>query len=280
MRRFLPMERVLFAVAAAASLALGPAPAQARPAPRPPLEELRLAILPIDNLTARVIPADELRAAIAERLAARGIALLGPEPLTAILAARRVRWVGGLTADAGRALWEEQQTNAVLVTSLDMYEDASPPRIGLSARLVGTGPEGARVLWATSFAMAGEERPGLLNLGYVGDPAVLTGRALDRLADEVSAYLRTGAIPRIEHGSQKRFRPRAVHVAPEAPRWGNEPLRVAVLPFSNDSTRRQAGEILAYRYLAALVGIPGVTVVEPGEVRRVLLETRLIQEGG
>jgi hypothetical protein len=150
----------------------------------------------------------------------------------------------------------------------------------LTARLVGAGPEGAQVLWATGFALAGEERPGLLALKYVGDPAVLTEMALDRLADELGTFIMTGEIPQIERGAQRRFRPRAVHVAPEAPRWGQEPFRIAVLPFSNDSTRRQAGEILAYRLIAALVGVPQVTIVEPGEVRRVLLETRLIQEGG
>jgi hypothetical protein len=279
-RRFLPSNQALVVAVAAAALAFGVAPALARPAPSPPRDEVRMAIFPIDNLAARAIPADELRAGIAERLAGSGIALLDPGPLSAILAERRVRWVGGVTGDTGRALWSEQRTNLVLVTSVDMYDDASPPHLGLSARLVGTGPEGVQVLWAASFALAGEERPGLLGLGFVDDPAVLTGRALDRLADGVSAYLRTGAIPRIERGSQRRFRPRAFHAAPEAPRWGAEPLRIAVLPFSNDSTRRQAGEIIAYRYVSALVGIPGITVVEPGEIRRVLLETRLIQEGG
>lgn len=264
----------------AIALGTGAFPAHGAPPPARPFETLRMAILPIDNMTGRAIPSDDLAAGIAERLSARGIALLEPEALDAVLASGRVRWVGGVSADTARALWARHRANAALVTSVEMFEDGSPPRIGLTARLVGTGEDGARVLWATSLAVAGEERPGLLGLGLIDDPVVLINQALDGLADELAAFVATGAIPRAERGSQRRFRPRAVHVSPEAPRWGEEPLRVAVLPFSNDSPRRQAGEVLSYRLIAALVGVPGVTVVEPGEVRRVLLETRLIQEGG
>lgn len=262
------------------AVAVGVSAAAAATTSSRPFETLRLAILPIDNMTGRAIPLEDLRGGIADRLAARGITLLDPDELGTVLAAGRVRWVGGVSAGTARTLWERHRVNAVLVTSLDMFEDAAPPRLGLTARLVETGPEGAQVLWATGFALAGEERPGLLALNYVEDPAVLTEMVLDRLADELVTFLMTGEIPQIERGAQRRFKPRAVHVAPEAPRWGQEPLRVAVLPFSNESTRRQAGEILAYRLIAAIVGVPQVTIVEPGEVRRVLLETRLIQEGG
>jgi hypothetical protein len=275
-RSALLMAMAILALAGAA----GESAARAATEPSRHFETLRLAILPIDNMTGRAIPLEDLRGGIADRLAARGIALLDPDELGTVLSAGRVRWVGGVSADTGRTLWERHRVNAVLVTSLDMYEDDSPPRLGLTARLVEAGPEGVRVRWATGFALAGEEQPGLLALKFVDDPAVLTEMALDRLAGELVTFLTTGEIPQVRRGAQRRFRPRAVHVAPEAPRWGQEPFRVAVLPFSNDSTRRQAGEILAYRLLAAIVGVPQVTIVEPGEVRRVLLETRLIQEGG
>ncbi len=278
MRRWMAMTGSLLAAAALLPMA-SPAAAAAAP-PARPFAELRLAVLPIDNLSGGSAPVDEIHTVLTGMLAARGITLLDGESLRAALASRRTRWVGGVDAGLGRALWEEQRTNAVLVTNLDMFEGASPPRIGLSARLVGTGPDGVQVLWATAFALAGEEKPGLLELKLVEDPGVLTARALERLVDELGAFIQTGVVPHAGRAPQKRFQPRAFHAAPEAEPLGGEPLRVAVLPFSNDSIRRQAGEIVCNRSIAALVGIPGLTIVEPGEVRRVLLETRLIQEGG
>jgi len=277
-RRWMAMTGSLLGAAALLATASPPAAAVAPPAP--PFTELRLALLPIDNLSGGSAPVDEIHAVLAGMLAAQGITLVDAEPLRAVLASRRTRWVGGVDAGLGRTLWEEQRTNAVLVTNLDMFEGASPPRIGLSARLVRTGPDGVQVLWATAFALAGEEQPGLLELKLVEDPGVLTARALERLAAELGAFLQTGVVPHAGRAPQKRFRPRAFHAAPEAEPLGGEPLRVAVLPFSNDSSRRQAGEIVSNRSIAALVGIPGLTIVEPGEVRRVLLETRMIQEGG
>ena len=277
-RRSQALSLVLAAVAALAA----PSVPAAEPAPAgTPLAELRLAILPFDNLSGGPAPIDALRNELSAMLAERGVTLLDPEVLRGELAERRVRWVGGVDAGTARALWDRHRVNAVLVTHLDLVGGVDgPPRVGLSARLVGTGPDGARVLWATGFDMAGEERPGLLDLGLVHDPVVLTARALGRLSDELVAYLSTGEQPSVKRGTQRRFRPRAFHATPEVAPLGTEPLRVAVLPFSNDSTRRQAGEIVGYRTLSALVAIPGLTLVEPGEVRRVLLETRLIQEGG
>ena len=248
---------------------------------KPPLTELRLAILPFDNLSGGSAPIDAIRDQLSGMLAARGVTLLDPAALRSVLAERRVRWVGGVDAGTARALWLGHRVNAVLVTHLDLLggEDG-PPRIGLTARLVGTDADGARVLWATSFDLAGEERPGLLALGFVDDPAILTARALERLSNELLAYFESGEQPRARRSTQRRFRPRAFHATPDVAALGAEPVRVAVLPFSNDSARRQAGEILAYHTLSALSEVPGLTLVEPGEVRRVLLETRLIQEGG
>jgi hypothetical protein len=269
---------VLAALAALAALSV---PAAEPAATKPPFTELRLAVLPFDNLSGGPAPIDALRDELSGMLAERGVTLLDPAALRSVLAERRVRWVGGVDSGTARALWQGHQVNAVLVTHLDLIgSEDGPPRIGLVARLVGTGADGARVLWATSFDLAGEERPGLLDLGLVHDPVVLTSRALERLSSELVAYLQSGEPPRMKRSTQRRFRPRAFHAAPDVAALGAEPLRIAVLPFSNDSARRQAGEIIGYRTLAALAAIPGLTLVEPGEVRRVLLETRLIQEGG
>ncbi len=57
-------------------------------------------------------------------------------------------------------------------------------------------------------------------------------------------------------------------------------MSVAVLPFRNESTRRNAGEILAHHFIRELSNAGKFDVVEPGEVRQVLLQSRTIMEGG
>jgi len=54
---------------------------------------------------------------------------------------------------------------------------------------------------------------------------------------------------------------------------------IAVLPFVNDARRRDAGEVVALRFLAPLVASGTVEVVEPGEVRAEMLAYRLGASG-
>lgn len=276
-----PTGRCAAVLAAAAVCAAGTPPAgAAEPPAARPLSELRVAVMPIDNLTGRAIPGEPWREEIVRKLRQRGLEVADQEALDQLLAERRVRWVGGIPAELARQLEERLGADAALITHVDLFDDGGPLRFGLTARLVAAEPEGARVLWATGVALAGEESPGLLDLGLIDDPLELTLRGLDELVDGVAGFAASGTPARVPRGAQRRFRPRAFHRPPDAARPGGEPLRVAVLPFSNDSTRRQAGEIVGNRFVAALVGVPGLAVVDPGEVRRVLLETRLIQEGG
>jgi hypothetical protein len=57
-------------------------------------------------------------------------------------------------------------------------------------------------------------------------------------------------------------------------------LRIAVLPFLNESTRRNAGEIMTLHFLRGLSDQENLLVIEPGEVRQALLMSRTIMEGG
>jgi hypothetical protein len=48
----------------------------------------------------------------------------------------------------------------------------------------------------------------------------------------------------------------------------------------NETKRGEAGEVVALHFLRQLATIPGVRIVEPGLVRKQLLEFRLIMPGG
>jgi hypothetical protein len=57
-------------------------------------------------------------------------------------------------------------------------------------------------------------------------------------------------------------------------------VRIAVLPFANDSTTRNAGDLLTLQMVRHARTAPGVEVIEPGVVREALLRAHLIQEEG
>jgi hypothetical protein len=273
-------------VAAALALAAG-RPSEANgPAPAAAVSELaalRVAILPIDNLSEAAAPLAEIRGELRDALASRRVVVLAEDDLENFMRRHRMRDTSGLAREMGRALREETGAGAVLVTSLDLYVESSPPKLALTSRLVSTGDD-VRILWMDSAGRAGDEDPGFLGLGSIEDPLVLRDLVLARLADSLAESL-SGAGERPARGERhdrpaRRFRPRSYYRSAPVSAEGKSRLRVAVLPFSNDSTFPRAGEIVTLQIVRALADSHQVEIVEPGIVREALLNARLIQEEG
>jgi TolB-like protein len=272
----------LLLAAAASTPGLAGDGAPVAPSP-PPGHGTSIAILPFENLGDAAAPVAEIRETLRRKLADRGIVLLDDESLQKFMRQHRMRYIGGLARDMGRALSTETGAVAALVTSIDLYAEKDPPKLALTCRLVSAGEE-THVLWMESAGLAGDERPGFLGLGRIEDPLVVRGRVTDRIAEALARHL-SGAQARrdiapLQPREPRRFRPRSAYRSPVAPAAGSGPVRVAVLPFSDESATRHAGEILSLQILASLVRAGGVEVVEPGVVREVLLNARLIQEEG
>ncbi len=242
-----------------------------------------IAVLPFEALSGSVAPVTAIREALVGRLAARGVPLLGEEALETFMRRHRVRYIGGLALETGRAFRSETGAGAVLVTSVDLYAEKDPPRLALTSRLISTGDR-ARILWMDSARMAGNEAPGFLGLGRIDDQRALRDRVIDRLADSLARHLSRGVGRPAEapDGARppRRFRPRISSRSPGIPSGGDGPVRIAVLPFSDGSTTRHAGEILFLQVLRSLVEAGSAEVLEPGVVREVLLKARLVQEQG
>jgi hypothetical protein len=268
----------LSAVVLAASLALlarAPARAAAPPAAASPLV---LAVLPLDNRTAGVAPVDEVRWALVDQLAASGLTVLPDDTLEAFLAKYRVRYTGGVADDLAQALGAELGATGILVTTLDLYDDGDPPALALTARLLVPG-SARGIAWIDGFAMVGDESPGFLGTAAVHEVATLIDRAAARLVrslvDAAGADFAVRAEP-----AKGRFHPRRAWVADDFEMRRDPPARVAVLPFRNDSERRHAGDLVALQLLRQLATRTDLHVIDPGEVRRALLQARLVAEEG
>jgi hypothetical protein len=260
------------------------APAARSPEPAIPAQApaLPIAVLPFDNLGDTAAPVERIRAALWNKLADRHVALVDDQDLLSFMRRHRMRYIGGLGREMGRALQAETGARAVLVASVDLYAEKDPPKLALTCRLVSAGEE-TRILWMDGAALDGDEAPGFLGLGRIADPRLVLDRVTGRLADSLGRFL-TGEDAAPKHLSRarasRRFRPDVAYRLSKPPAERSGSARVAVLPFADESSTRRAGEVLSLRVLRSFVQAGGVEVVEPGVVRDVLLSARLIQEGG
>ena len=234
-----------------------------------------LAVFPVDNLSGGSVPAEQVRQYLIDRLAANGISVLGVSRLDAFMAQHRVRYAAGIDVPTADALRTETGVQAVVLASVELSSEAIPPKIAFVVRVVSITGE-PTVVWADDTGLAGDDAPGLFELGIIDDYRDLLGKALSRASESLLSYLATGEIRKVKAAS--KFRPKSVfhQVA-----WDrNAAYRVAVLPFVNLSDRRNAGEVLTLLFMRHLSALPHLRVVDSGVVRQQLLAARIIMDGG
>ena len=236
-----------------------------------------MVVLPFENLSAAIVPVKEIRAALIARLKNQGFDVLDDETLEKIMARHRIRYVGGIDQVAAQAFKAEAGIEGVLVTSLEMYIESVPPKIGIISRLVSTG-EQTTILWMDGVGMAGDDSPGVLGLGLVEDPKTLLTNALQSLSDSLANFVWNDKRPVPRKKRERRFEPKIAYRSPEIN--PAEKYTVAVVPFLNTATRRFAGEIVVLHFVEELIKLGEFNVLELGAVRQRLLNARVILEGG
>ncbi len=244
----------------------------------------RLVALPLVDLAGGGADHAALDALLAEHLAALGFDLVPADAVLGLLRRQRMRYTGGVTPAARSSMRDELGADAVFVVSLDLFETGPPPHIALDARIVTT--DSGRIAWTHDVALSGDDHPGVLGRGEVLEIERLAElcalRLLEPLAEtDLARAAGVGAASGVWRTppERKRHRPRRVFRDPELAAT-ERPLRVAVLPFDDRAVRPDAGDALAGLFATHLAGRAGLEVIEPGEVRDVLLRGRVIQEQG
>ena len=139
--------------------------------------DVRVAVLPVENLSGAAAPLKKIRESLTGELKARGFRVLDGNILEEFMAGHRMRHIGGIDGATARALMEQTGAGAVLISSLELYDGTMPPKISLTTRLVSTA-DPPTVLWMDSAGMAGDDSPGILDLGVIEDPNVLLKKAI------------------------------------------------------------------------------------------------------
>ena len=257
-----------------------------------------IAVLPVDNLTGGRAPLQTVDRMLREKLEERGFRLLEDDVLEAFMKQYRVRQTGGVGSQVFLGVKEETGAEAVLLTSLETFQAADPPRVALFSRLVSSGDR-PEIEWAEGVGLAGDGAPGLLALGRIDDPEVLLDRAVKCLADSLErSFSQSGdarsAVSRnqvnecdirgevvassLEEKGSRRHRPQSFFRSPIIN--SEKRYSVAVIPFLNLSERRNAGKILAFHFVDQMLRNDFLTVIEPGLVIEQLLKYRIVMEAG
>lgn len=238
---------------------------------------LPIAVLPVYNLSGLPAPLSEIRQSLINSLKKQGFNTLDDNVLERSLARHRIRHVGGTNSMTAAALGKETGAETVLITSLELYSEISPPKIALSSRLVSTGSSPS-ILWMDGIGMAGDDSPGILGLGLIEDPRTLLKKAVGHLTASLAGHL-AGQRDKIKTPKKRRkFWPRVLYRSPVIA--SDMKYRVAVLPFFNLSQRKYAGEIIALHFVKQFGELENFDVIEPGVVRHSLLRYRIIMDDG
>lgn len=232
-----------------------------------------VALFPPHAPSLRDAPIDRVADFLRESLEAEGFRVLPTADLDRFLERHRVRYTAGIDEETAAALGVETGVSGAILTEIEDWQPGETPRFAMISRFV-TADSSASIAWIDGAAFHGEDHPGFLDLGLVHDPEVLLRRACETLA----ASLRAGSD--VASPVERRFRPRTFAFNEARGESTAELPRVAVLPFLTEGPARERGELVALELVRALGNSGTSRVLEPGVVRRALLDARVIQDGG
>ena len=233
-----------------------------------------IAFFPLENLSGVKAPLSKISRNYKKLLEAKGLNFLSDERMEDFMFRHRVRYTGGIGSKLAHALREEG-VEAVVITSLESYDESVSPKIALTSRLVlcRDFPE---IVWIDGVGITGEDSPGLLGLKRILQMEKLQQKALDKLTGSLQNAL-AGNSDNVSKSSNK-INPRDFYLATDfAP---EKHYRIAVVPFLNKYARRNAGFVVPLHFINRLSRYENLQIVEPGLVREQLLKYRLIMQAG
>lgn len=229
------------------------------------------------NLSGTAAPLAALKLSFALELRKRGLRILDENELEKFIVRNRVRYTAGIDEVTAQALKKETGVDAVLIISLELFNESMPPKVALTSRLVSTG-ETPSILWVDGVGLAGDDAPGLLGLGLIEEPTMLADKAVGKLSQSLVDHLSGGTSKAVGDSTKGRFQPKIAYRSPELEQGKRH--TIAIAPFFNESERKNAGEMVVLQFMRGLSGYPDFDVIEPGLVRKAFLNLRIIMDEG
>ncbi|MBI4682024.1 MAG: hypothetical protein HY757_02855 [Nitrospirae bacterium] len=211
----------------------------------------RVALLPFDNLTEDKTALRHVMPFLIGRLEERGLEVVDEDNLNSLLCKERVRETGYVSKEIARKIREEFGAETVLAGAIISFSTQETPKFGILARLIDSND--GRILWADFASATGDDFITILGLGKLQTVFSLIPRVTDMLFADF----------KIE-GLQKKAEPS---------------YKIAVMPFLNNSDRKNAGIIAMYMFIIELLKNQKFEPIEYGNIRDIIVSLRIRNKG-
>lgn len=236
--------------------------------------EMRVVLLPLENLSRNDVAVRELAPAVAAALVTRGYVVAAGDEVDKALDERGVRYLDSLDEKTRSALLTGLHADAVAFGSLYVDEGGPEPILALSFRLVTT--DGATLFSSIAgIAAIQTNHEGLFGEARAATREELVARTVERLTKGLPAP-GASALPESRRKPLELAAPRTFRSASLPHR---ERRRVAVLPLANASSSLAAGRVVGELLFRRLAASPDLAPVEPAELREALLSTKVRDYG-
>jgi len=232
-----------------------------------------IGVVPFYNLAGAPEATATIESEVVRRLERRGFAVTSGDPVRAHLRAHRIRARHELSKQQARALADVLGVRYLMVGTIDVWAQNGGPEIALSARILD--PATGQTVWAGSAGLHTVEAPGLLALARPDTMEAAARKAVRGLFSSLSVKKRKdGGV--VSPRARRKPRKGALAEAPIVFRHPafdpKAPLRIAVLPLTNRTLSADAPGIINEQLLDWLMNAGNVEVIDPGELRQVLVE--------
>ncbi len=215
------------------------------------VSEKTMALLPLDNLSEFNQAPIYVMPVLGGQLEQKGITLIDQKLMNKLLVRERVRNAGCVTYDIARKIKEEFNVNTVFIGSVTSFSIEGDLQFGLLARLINASD--GSILWANYASASGKDFSKILGLGEPDDVYNLISRVVNGLLTSFSS------VPPYKEVEST--------------------YRIAVMPFQNKSKFSDAGTLVSQMFLVELFKNRQFIPVEYGEVRRLIVDSRIRSKG-
>jgi TolB-like protein len=239
-----------------------------------------LAVVPFRNLTGQSEAVPAVMNEVWRVLQDKGFVLAGNGRIDDFLRSRRIRARNALSNNELREIARFMNVRYVLEGTIDVWFVNGGPEIGLMARIVD--PDSGALQWGGSVSLHAVQAPGLLARGRPKTLEEAVPKAVRRLFHSLKLRQDNGDVSvakKRRRAKRSLLADRPVHFRDS--RLDTRPrLRVAVLPMTNMTRHPEAAAVVSEHVQAWLLALTDVEVIDPGELRRALIDHDILPLSG
>jgi TolB-like protein len=211
----------------------------------------KIALLPFLNFSKDRHALLDVMPELKAKLEDLGLEVVDWDSLSSFICEQRVRSTGFISKELAQSIGKKFSVETILVGSIISYIATDNPQVGISARLIDSS--NGSILWADYSSATGEDFTKILGLGKVDTIEHLIVKVLDQLFSSFSTELPYQEI--------------------------ESTYTIAVMPFQNNTSYRNSGQIAMYLFLTEVFKTQGFIPIEYGSVRKLIVDNRIAHKG-